>query len=83
MKKLTIGRTVHFVLHEGPNKGAIRPAVIVNNWGSDDPDQAVQLQVFTDSSNDDLPPVLWVTSAHQSLGKEERTFHFPELIVRD
>jgi hypothetical protein len=81
----SIGRSVHFVLDSGPNKGEHRPAVIVKTWG-DLPTSAVNLQVFTDSnpletSNDCLPPVLWKTSVVQDpTGKKPYSWHWPERV---
>jgi hypothetical protein len=49
----TPGRIVHYVLPESVSRrsaGQVRPAIIVRVWESDHP--SVQLQVFTDGSND-------------------------------
>lgn len=64
MEGLTEGRIVHFVLSNGEH----RPAIVVNNWGSEknfdgawaypEEDGYVNLQVFIDGSNDnDVYPV--------------------------
>lgn len=45
---LDIGRIVHYVLEDGDNAGEERPAIVVRVWNDD----CVQLQVFTDGSND-------------------------------
>lgn len=73
--KPRIGRTVIYTLadydlddgHAGYAAGKQRPAVIVEDWGNGKHDahemsSAVNLQVFTDGSNDGLPPVFWKTS---------------------
>jgi hypothetical protein len=60
MEGLIVGAIVHFVLDQGRNKGEHRPAIVVRVWDKDT--GSVQLQVFTDDSNDDLPGVVWRTS---------------------
>ncbi len=81
----SIGRIVHYVLDTGPDAGQHRPAIIVRTWG-DLPTSPVQLQVFTDSdadetSNDQLPPVMWKTSRIQDAsGLQPGTWHWPERV---
>lgn len=61
MEGLTEGRIVHFV---APN-GQHRPAIVVRVW--DKIAGYVQLQVFTDGSNDGewgKPGVVWETSVN-------------------
>ncbi len=50
----TVGRIVHYVLPQGDaNAGQVRPAIIVRVWSPTN----VQLQQFTDGSNDNPPTV--------------------------
>lgn len=82
----TVGRTVHYVLTGGRNPGEHRPAIIVRRWDrATYPDgETVQLQVFTDATNDYLPDqvgsngLMWATSVHHD---EETmavgTWHWP------
>ena len=79
----SIGRVVHYVLEAGPHQGDHRPAFIVNVWSND----LVNLQVFTDGSNDvypnqgPVPATLWRTSKHHD--EEEKalgTWHWPEYV---
>ncbi len=88
MQGLTEGRIVHFVLSEGRNKGEHRPAIIVKVWDVHRVDGMIQLQVFTDGSNDFLGqgrdgnwfPLLWKTSVHYSEEMEPGTWHWPEKV---
>jgi hypothetical protein len=80
---VTVGRIVHYVLKDGPNKGTCRPAIVVRVWS----DTCVNLQVFTDgteqpnNSNDCLPSVMWVTSAlRDDVDHGLHTWHFPQLV---
>lgn len=50
MDGLIEGRVVHYVLESGRSKGAHRPAIVVRDWKQEN--ELVQLQVFTDGSND-------------------------------
>lgn len=73
MDGLTEGRIVHFVLPNGEH----RPAIIVRVWSKET--GCVNLQVFTDSTNDGLDPVEWRTSVSPSQdGKEPYTWHWIE-----
>lgn len=76
MEGLTPGRIVHFV---APN-GKHRPAIVVHVWSVDKPGY-VQLQVFTDGSNDGewgKPGVVWETSVDYSEEPKPRTWHWIE-----
>ena len=50
-QKLTVGRTVHFVLDFGHNKGQVRPAIVLAVWG----ETCANLAVLPDGSNDGVP----------------------------
>lgn len=62
----------------------IRPAIVVAIWGTPTADDspAVQLQVFTDNTNDFEPEtpgangVFWATSVLYSANKEPGTWHW-------
>lgn len=78
-KGVTAGRIVHFVLPDPDHSGKHhhRPGIIVHAWN----DECVQLQVFTDASNDGVQGgdgVVWQTSVSYSETHEPRTWHFPE-----
>lgn len=82
MEGLTEGRICHFVMADGQH----RPAIVVRVWKTgeaDYPDGTVQLQVFTDGSND--PGVgrdqgtIWKTSVHSDEEtKSPGTWHWIE-----
>lgn len=76
----SVGRIVHFVLNQGRNVGEHRPAIIVRVWDAmPHPGSAVQLQVFTDQGNDDLPGTFWATSVTQDpTGTRPHSWHWPE-----
>jgi hypothetical protein len=85
----TVGRIVHYVLPHGRSAGQHRPAIIVRVWGEDQvavgalPESAlgtVQLQVFTDQDNDEMPQVLWATSAMHNEERLFGTWHWPEVV---
>jgi hypothetical protein len=77
MEGLTEGRIVHYVLPTGRNKGAHRPAIVVRDWKQKN--GLVQLQVFTDGSNDDLTEnIVWRTSVHYDADKLPGTWHWIE-----
>jgi hypothetical protein len=70
---LAVGRIVHFVLENGEH----RPGIVVRIWpGSSN--GSCQLQVFTDSTNDDLDSVVWRTSVPYSEEPKSYTWHWPE-----
>lgn len=79
--KPSIGRIVHYVLTQGPNKGAHRPAIIVHVW----PDsEDVGLQIFTNSDTDGIHgdehwPIEWepVVSKDET-AERVGTWHWPE-----
>jgi hypothetical protein len=65
MNQPKIGEAVFYCLDNGNNVGDARPAIIVRVW----PDaQAVNLAVFTDFANDNLPTPYWATSRLQGTG---------------
>lgn len=76
--KPTIGRIVHYTLPDGRSAGEVRPAIVVRVW--DESHKSIQLQVFTDDSNDGLPSVNWRTSVTESeTGEPERgRWHWPK-----
>jgi hypothetical protein len=83
----SIGRIVHYVLSNGRSKGEHRPAIIVRVWPKQGEIQLVQLQVFTDGSNDFSSDQVgyngsfWATSVHQDeVDKKESTWHWPERV---
>jgi hypothetical protein len=81
---LTEGRIVHYVLSDGRSKGQHRPAIVVQDWKQEN--GSVNLQVFTDGSNDYLGKgqdgtwcfTLWKTSVHYSEEPKPGTWHWPE-----
>jgi hypothetical protein len=65
MNQPQIGEAVFYCLDNGNNVGDVRPAIIVRVW----PDaQALNLAVFTDFANDNLPTPYWATSRLQGTG---------------
>lgn len=77
-----LGSLVHFVTM----RGAHRPAIVVEDWPQVEAyreDNRVNLQVFTDSSNDGtqgMNGLLWRTSVPQDEdGKAPGTWHWPEM----
>lgn len=78
----SIGRTVHYILPTGRSAGEHRPAIIVRVWDKTPTEESVvQLQVFTDGRNDDLPVIWWCTSVHQdSTAQKPGTWHEPERV---
>jgi hypothetical protein len=79
---LTEGRIVHFVLGDGPSAGQHRPAIVVRVWNPKATELSsrgtIQLQVFTDGSNDGLQNVEWRTSVGYSEDPQPYTWHWPE-----
>jgi hypothetical protein len=81
----TVGRIVHYVLFRGEDRTPlVRPAIIVHIWAQapqQEHDGTVQLQVFTDGSNDGPgceSGVKWVTSVkHDEETKATGTWHLP------
>jgi hypothetical protein len=86
----SVGRIVHYILDSGRYQGQHRPAIIVNVWDTDPtPESLVQLQVFTDSTNDypsgdGSTGIMWRTSVHHDEGdanpKGLGTWHWPEYV---
>lgn len=76
---LTEGRIVHYVLEDGSHAGDHRPAIVVRVW--DHEKGTINLQVFTDGSNDGeqyKSGIAWKTSRLYSEGKEPGTWHWIE-----
>ena len=73
----TVGRIVHYVLHDGPHQGFHRPALVVAHSG-----MTVNVQVFTDGNKthgDLMPNVFWrYNVAFDPDGKQVGTWHWPE-----
>lgn len=89
MEGLTEGRTVHYVLPDGPNAGEHRPAIVVKVWRLEDaagtkhpPDNGYSnLVVFVDGTNDGVQfggCILWATSVVYSEEPIPRTWHWIE-----
>jgi hypothetical protein len=86
VKLVKPGDLVHYVLPHGQNKGEHRPAIIVKVWGTPTPTHTpfVQLQAFTDNTNDFATGagsngLLWGTSVpHDQTEKKPGTWHWPE-----
>jgi hypothetical protein len=81
--RVSVGRIVHYILPDGPSKGEHRPAIVVYVWpeSSYPGGDTVQLQVFTDGSNDGAiyeSGIVWQTSVHE--GTDPCTWHWPERI---
>lgn len=79
----SIGRIVHYVLSAHDiNKGEHRPAIIVKIFDETPTEQSsVNLQVFTDASNDGMANVVWRTSVSQDpTGKALGSWHAPEVV---
>ncbi len=93
LEELRVGSIVHYVLESGPHKGEHRPAIVVRTWRPIS-DEAVNLQVFTDGSNDAFASshylceadaafsiplnTIWRTSVHYSADHEPGTWHWME-----
>jgi hypothetical protein len=76
-----IGDIVGYTLPDGAHPGDIRPALIVRTWG-DTSDARVNLQVFTDGTNDypanhaGATGILWQSSvANDEDTKASGTYH--------
>ena len=85
----SIGRVVHYVVHEGPHAGEHRPALIVRVWS----DTCVNLVVMMDGDNDQAggitngaPLTVWRTSIVYAAPDAEfpqpknGTWHWPEYV---
>lgn len=78
MEGLTAGRIVHFVVPNTPEPHPHRPAIVTRVWNDAG---MVQLQVFTDGTNDGewgKPNVVWETSVAYSEEPTPRTWHWIE-----
>ena len=78
MEQPTVGRIVHYVLSDGRSAGEHRPGIIVRVW---EDGHGVQLQVFTDGSNDGpqfASGLYWATSVEYDDGGRPGTWHWPE-----
>ena len=77
MKGLGIGRVVHFVMPNGEH----RPAFVVKIW--DQQYGTVNLQVFTDGSNDGSEysdGIFWGTSVPHNPDPMPYSWHWPERV---
>lgn len=83
---VTIGKLVHYVLPLGRSAGEHRPAIVTRIWGTPTSDYtpAVQLQVFTDGTNDfehnqnGANGLLWATSVPYNPEGTSGSWHWPE-----
>lgn len=69
----TVGRIVEYVLTDRYGENQVRPAIIIRVWSP----ECVQLQVFTDGTNDGpeyASGLYWATSVRRSEEKEPRTW---------
>lgn len=74
---LRIGRLVNYVLPDGRSAGEVRPAIVVKIWNM--ATGYVNLQVFTDGSNDGerwADGITWVTSILYSEEPKPNTWHW-------
>jgi hypothetical protein len=83
MEGLTEGRIVHYVIEDGRSKGEHRPAIVVRVWRNGYQDgqgvPLIQLQVFTDQTNDDFQTgTVWRTSVHYDAAATPGTWHWIE-----
>lgn len=77
MPGLTEGRTVHYVLDQGPDEGGHRAAVITRIW--DHGTGYCNLTVFVDGRNDGYDPgPAWITFVPYSEEPKPRTWHWIE-----
>lgn len=73
----SVGRIVHYVMPDGPAKGAHRPAVVVCAFNV----TCVNLQVFVDGINDGVEAhqgTLWKSSVCE--GTCPGSWHWPEKV---
>lgn len=90
MDGLIEGCIVHYVLENGPSVGEHRPAIIVKVWETHREQGTVNLQVFTDGTNDVDPRdpqtnsyakgMTWATSVPYSEEPRPRTWHWIERV---
>lgn len=79
--KPSIGRIVHYRLPDGRSAGDLRPAIVVTVWPEDGTPHggSLQLQVFTDGTNDGpsyASGIAWKTSVVE--GTDLGTWRWPE-----
>lgn len=84
---ISIGRIVHYVMEDGPNKGTCRPAIVTHVWGTGVPgNDTVQMTVFPDGTNDGArnddtsgAAAIWRTSVrhYEEPDWPVRTWHWP------
>lgn len=79
----TIGRVVHFHFINRDGKLVARPAIIVNDWGADKPDAAVNLRVFLDGKNDAdaINAAEWQTSVKVAEEPTAGSFTWPKFVA--
>jgi len=85
-QKVSVGRIVHYVFKDRNGELVHRPAIVVHDcfadWGVYQEQEGVQLQVFTDGTNDGpdyAAGIVWRTSVyHDEETKAEGTWHWPE-----
>ena len=70
---LAVGRTVHYVLPDGPSKGDHRPATIVRIFESMKATGTINLQVFTDGLNDGFKTAFAVMNGKEQVGVTTQT----------
>lgn len=85
MQAPKVGEIVHYVMPDGRNPGEDRPAIVVRVWDAASP--TIQLQVFTDGTNDSswdgakwtnpeyAAGIAWKTSVRYSHSHEFGTWH--------
>ena len=88
--KPSVGRIVHYVFKDRHGEMVHRPAMVVRNWAHEngmdagEADDMVQLQVFTDGTNDGpeyASGLYWATSVHEdATGEKEYSWHWPERV---
>ncbi len=72
MEGLTVGRNVHYVIHDGQHFAAIVTAVLDRDMG------VIDVVVFPPSNAAALPATFAVEPARYSEGKEPGTWHWIE-----
>ena len=80
MESPSIGRIVHYCFTDRYNTLVHRPAIVVRVWNPGTDQEMVQLQVFTDGTNDGpdfASGIVWRTSVHYSEEPLNHTYHWP------